>query len=264
MKIVKILGVVLTLAIVLSVSALAAENKVDFEKYSDGQALAFNEDNLFSNADTTVTVATVDGSKVAVLDQTNDAARPAIRIYFENKPVATYGSVFTFSYRVKINADGAASLVFSDRITDKNDNEGFLLLRIWSNDAYEPAAKDANGVEIVWGFGFNEWHEIANTYDFDNGTVVTRVDGEAKFTQNLPASHDNVDWSDICYDWLGKYTSTDNSGGITYLDDMKWYSGDYKAPVDPENGNAQTADITAVIALIGVISLAGAVVCKKK
>ncbi|MBR6427418.1 MAG: hypothetical protein IKS28_06280 [Clostridia bacterium] len=259
MKIVKILGVVLTLAIVLSVSALAAENKVDFEKYSDGQALAFNEDNLFSNADTTVTVATVDGSKVAVLDQTNDAARPAIRIYFENKPVATYGSVFTFSYRVKINADGAESLVFSDRITDKNDNEGFNLFNVWSNGAYE-----GNATDVVWGFTFNEWHEIAHTYDFGSGTVVTRVDGEAKLTQTLPTSGANTDWSDLCYDWLGKRASTDNSGGITYLDDMKWYSGDYKAPVDPENGNAQTADITAVVALIGVISLAGAVVCKKK
>ncbi len=262
MKIVKIIGVVLMLAIVLSVSALAAETKVDFEKYAEGYEIAENEDNLFRCVEMgskKITIKTVDGNKVAVFDQTNDAELMNMRIYFDNKPVATYGSVFTFSYRVKINADGAGSLVFSDRITDKNDNEGFNLLNIWANGAYEGNATDA-----IWGFTFDEWHEIAHTYDFGNGTVVTRVDGEAKLTQTLPTSGANTDWSDLCYDWLGKRASTDNSGGITYLDDMTWYSGDYKAPADPGNGNAQTADITAVIALIGVISLAGAVVCKKK
>ncbi len=263
MKLTKVFALVIALAVVLSVPAFAAyELKIDIEDLAVGYAIGEHEGDDFwrsINSIDEISVVEFGGSKVVKIDNTTGTP-VCLRFYGQghddNKPVDLFGKVFTFTYRIFIDGTNAGGLVFKERVTDSNDNEGFEVLKVWANAKAE--ASDGT----VFDFSFGEWHTVAETYDITNQKITTYLDQKEAVTQNLPGTNTgSVDWTaGLCFMTLG--AATTDQAGITYLDDMTWYSGEYKDKI--EGGSAATADITAVVALAGVISLAGAVVCKKK
>lgn len=271
MKATKIFGLILMLAVLLSVSAFAADPyKIDFESFDVGYEIAGDamEDGFYREVNLQIKVADDNGNKVAAIDQTFPGFNNGfLRFYpqgtdVSGKPFHRWGNQFVMSYRVRLDVpEGANSLIFVDRVTDSKDNEGFEVLRVWHNTAVESA--DGQVANITFG----EWHTITNNYDLTAATVTTYIDGEFAFTQPLPTTATtSVDWTvDFCYHVLGRNMNNDTNTGMIYLDDISWASGAYT----PDQGGGDeeapdTFDASIAVALVGLVAAGGAIVSKKR
>ncbi len=275
MKTTKIFGLILMLAVLLSVSVFAADPyKIDFEGFDVGYEIAGDamEDDFYRYILVPAKIVEKDGSKVASIDGTFPGLNNgSIRFYgyavtSECKPVATWGKQFVFSYRFFLDVqDGATGLIFNDRITDSKDNEGFEVLRIWGNCAME--SQDGQIAYTTFG----EWHTITHNYDFDAKTITTYHDGELAFTQPLPDKVEGViDWAtDICYQTLGNNWGNDNAKFTIYLDDISFASGAYTPDQGGDDagegeGAPDTFDASIAVALVGLVAAGGTIVSKKR
>ena len=297
MKFIRVLSVSLVFALLLALSSFATVGTfgedpyiIDFENFELNHLLAGSEhegleEGFYRAVDAMLYVVEKDGSKVIALDNTYEttfgiAAKAKLRVYGGSttdacKPFASYGSVFTMSYRVFIELeDNASSLIFNDRITDSQDNEGFQVLRLWHNGALE--SQDG---QVAWGFPFGEWVTITNIYDYENETITTYINNDMAFEQALPNKVEGrVDWSDFCYQTLGKSENENNATGMIYLDDIKWESGANVPAADTETqpeeddttvGGGEVVapdngDVLMTVALLAIASGAVLTLSKKR
>ncbi len=205
----------------------AFPTKIDFEKFEVGEEIGGDEleENFYRYVNIPSKVVDEDGNKILDIDATMPGFNNGyLRFYGPSteaayKPVYNYGKKFAMTYRVMLTpSEDAKSLIFLDRITDANDNEGFEVLRVWHNNYIE--TNDGQLAEI----SFFEWHTITNYYDFEAATITTVIDDVPTFVQPLPTKvGGNIDWAtDICYHALGNSFGNDTDIGHIYLDDISW------------------------------------------